>query len=319
MAAEEHRIEALVDRFVAEHLKENCRPSHAAETERILRRDVLPAWRGRAIATISRADVTTLLKGIRKRAPVLSNRARAAISKLFSWALDEGLVDQSPMGGVPRMAAEHSRDRILDDAELSRVWKAAEKLEATGQAFVKLLILTAGRRGEVAGMAWSEIDLEAKTWTLQGARAKNDQPHLIPLVDEAIEILSGVPKVVAPGSQSAKFVLTVGGYTGLTAFSALKREIDRVLAKDGGEPLPRWTWHDIRRTVASGLARLRTPPHVIEALLNHKSGTIKGVARVYNLYGYDPEKRAALTAWAAHAAAIVQGRGGANVIPLARA
>ena len=226
---------------------------------------------------LPRADITALLKGVRKRAPVLANRVRAAISKLFSWALDEGLVDQSPMGGVPRMAAEHSRDRILDDAELVRVWKAADKLDATGQAFVKLLILTAGRRGEVAGMAWSEIDLEAKTWTLQGARAKNDQPHLIPLVDEAIEILAGVPKVVAPGSQSARFALTISGYTGLTAFSALKREIDRVLVKDGGAPMARWTWHDIRRTVASGLARLRTPPHVIEALLNHKSGTIKGV------------------------------------------
>ena len=312
-------FETLVDRFVQEHLKENCRLSHAIETERLLRRDVLPPWRGRAIASITRADITALLKGVRKRAPVLANRVRAAISKLFSWALEEGLVDQSPMIGVPHATTETSRDRVLDDGEIARIWRAAGKLDTTGQAFVRLLILTAARRGEVAGMMWSEIDLAAKTWVLEAERAKNDQPHLIPLVDEAIEILKGVPKVIAPGAQAAKFVLTISGYRGLSAFSALKREIDGVLAKDGGEPMARWTWHDCRRSVATGLARLRTAPWTIEALLNHRSGVIKGVARRYNLFAYDPEKRAALSVWAAHLSAILEGRPAANVVPLARA
>ena len=74
---------------------------------------------------------------------------------------------------------------------------------------------------------------------------------------------------------------------------------------------------DLRRTVASGLARLQTPPHVIEAILNHRSGTISGVAAVYNRYSYLEEKRQALEAWAGHVMALL-GEGGDKVVPLRR-
>ncbi len=73
-----------------------------------------------------------------------------------------------------------------------------------------------------------------------------------------------------------------------------------------------WRLHDLRRTVASGLARFQTPPHVIEAVLNHRSGTISGVAAVYNRYSYLDEKRQALDAWARH----VAGLAAENVVPI---
>ncbi len=74
-----------------------------------------------------------------------------------------------------------------------------------------------------------------------------------------------------------------------------------------------WRLHDLRRTAASGLARLQTPPHVIEAVLNHRGGTISGVAAVYNRYSYLEEKRQALEAWARHVQGLVAG----NVVRLA--
>src|SRR3546814_17754150 len=65
-----------------------------------------------------------------------------------------------------------------------------------------------------------------------------------------------------------------------------------------GATVPRWTIHDLRRTAASGMARLGQPVHVVAAALNHKSGPIKGVAAVYNRYSYADEKRTALAEWA---------------------
>ena len=66
-----------------------------------------------------------------------------------------------------------------------------------------------------------------------------------------------------------------------------------------------WRLHDLRRCAASGLARLQTPPHVIEAVLNHRSGTISRIAAVYNRYNYLDEKREALEAWSRHVAGLV--------------
>lgn len=59
-----------------------------------------------------------------------------------------------------------------------------------------------------------------------------------------------------------------------------------------------WTLHDLRRTVASGVARLKIAPHVIESVLNHKTGIISGVAAVYNRHDYFDEKAEALEIWA---------------------
>jgi integrase len=79
-----------------------------------------------------------------------------------------------------------------------------------------------------------------------------------------------------------------------------------------------WTVHDIRRSVATGMADLGIQPHVIEAVLNHVSGHKQGVAGIYNRSSYDTEKRAALARWAEHVEAIVEGRD-SNVTSLKRA
>ena len=97
------------------------------------------------------------------------------------------------------------------------------------------------------------------------------------------------------------------------------RQCGKSQLPDGVTPPERWTIHDLRRTAASGMAGLGIAPHVVEAVLNHKSGTIKGVAAVYNRYSYSAEKRAALEAWARALDAIVTGKPAGNVVELASA
>ena len=62
-------------------------------------------------------------------------------------------------------------------------------------------------------------------------------------------------------------------------------------------PIEHWTLHDLRRTFATHLASLRVPPHIIERILNHSSGTISGVAAIYNRFSYQDEMREAIMLW----------------------
>lgn len=169
---------------------------------------------------------------------------------------------------------------------------------------VRLLLLTAQRREEVAGMLWSELDLEAGLWRIGAARTKNGRPHEVPLSSQAVAILQGVN--LRPGRDRV-FGAGEGAFSG---WSQGKTKLDGRLLKrlkhsDPAATLPAWRLHDLRRTAATGMADLGVLPHVIEAVLNHISGHKSGVAGVYNRSSYGPEKRVALDTWAAHVMALV--------------
>jgi integrase len=138
------------------------------------------------------------------------------------------------------------------------------------------LILTGARRSEVAGMMWREIDFDAKLWTLPAARAKNATEYQIPLSDSAVEILRALPRIAG-----ADLCFTLSGRVPIRGFHNIKTRIDALMPAE-----PSWTLHDLRRTFASGCARLGIAVHVVEAALNHKSGSIRGIAAVYNRYDY---------------------------------
>jgi integrase len=173
------------------------------------------------------------------------------------------------------------------------------------------MLLTGQRRGEIGGMRWDEIDLDTKTWTLPAARAKNNREHVVPLSDAAIAILMALPRI----HSSEGFVFTMSGAQPVSGFFLAKKRMDALLPAG----MPGWTLHDLRRTFASGCARLGIAVHVVEAVLNHKSGTIRGVAAVYNRYSYDAEKRACLEAWSRYVGALISGQLDRNVTELAAA
>jgi integrase len=137
-------------------------------------------------------------------------------------------------------------------------------------------------------MCWSEI--RGTVWTIPGNRTKNGRAHEVPLSAAAQSLLAQTPRIAG-----GDYVLTTNGTAPITGFGLAKRQLDEI-----APIIPRWTFHDLRRTLASGLARLGQPVHVIEAILNHRSGTISGVAAIYNRHQYLEEKRAALEEWAQH-------------------
>jgi integrase len=260
---------------------------------------------------------------IDRGAGVMANRVLATIKPLFSFAIDRGLIEVSPCDRVKPPAVEKSRDRVLSDDELRVVWLAAEEQGWPFGTLVQLLILTGARRDELAGASWREFDRDERLWTLPRHRAKNDREHPLPLADQAMRILDGLPHIAG----KAELVFTTNGASSITGWSRSKRRLDGLVlavmqreAAGRGEDLnrvvqlPQWTRHDLRRTVASGMARLGVSLPVIERVLNHVSGSFAGIVGVYQRHSFAAEMRAALEVWGRHVETLCTGPAAGNVV-----
>jgi integrase len=289
-------FEDVITEFVARH----CKPRNRGWTrqDRDLRREFLPHWRGKPIASIGRRDILAVLDEIADRtSPRRANRYLALLKKLFSWCAERGYVDSSSASVIKPPGREVSRDRVLSDDELRLVWQACVKAGYPFGDLFRLLIVTGQRLGEVAGMRWNSV--HGATWTVPAEIAKNGVANEIPLSRLAIGILDRIRAL--PGDVEPTgwvFPAMNGSGNPVSGFSKAKANLDRALAEICGAPIAPWHLHDLRRTAASGMARLAVPPHVIERVLNHVSGSQAGIAGVYNRFGYEPEKRQALEVWA---------------------
>jgi integrase len=225
-------------------------------------------------------------------------------------------------------STETPRERVLDDRELRLVWNAADTLDWPAGPIVKLLTLTAARRGEVVGMLWSEVDFDAKQWVLPPIRTKNKRPHTLPLSSAALDILSALPRVenrgglVFPAGYLRRTTRSQGPAP-VSGFSALKQRLDRSIAElveaEGSAPLAPWGLHDIRRSAASGMAKLGVDLHVIERCLNHVSGSFGGIVGVYQKHRFEDAMRCAMDAWAAHIERLASGAEASSVVAMASA
>ena len=256
---------------------------------------------GVALGKIDRARVSKQLGELSKaRGAHSADRARAALSSFFGWAIGEGLAHGNPTADTNRPVQPQARDRVLTDAEVALVWR----LSGPGDfgMIVRLLMLTACRREEVAAMAWSE--LQGATWSIPGDRTKNGLPLDLTLPPMALDVLQAVS---AREGRDLLFGSRAGSFSG---WSKAKVEIDArmleaVRAERGSKAaLEPWRLHDLRRTAATRMGDLGVQPHVVEAVLNHISGSKAGVAGIYNKAAYRDEKRAALALWADRVAAI---------------
>ncbi len=304
-------LEHVAQQFIRHYAKRHLRPRTVQELERLLEKEIVGPWGGRRLSEIGKSDIHELLDGIVERgSPVVANRTLSWFRRLCSWAVERGILTANPCTSIKAPAAETARDRVLSDDEIAAVWRAACELEQPYDAFIKLLLLTGARRGEIAGMRWQEIDLTKKIWVLPKERAKNGRELSLPLPDTIADILSGTRR----GDGPADFVFTINGRNPIANFHKIKNQFDDRLPED----MPPWTFHDLRRSFASGCARLGVAVHVVEAALNHGSGSIKGVAAVYNRYSYSTEMRHALELWSRHVASIVSGEPAENVVELSR-
>jgi integrase len=201
---------------------------------------------------------------------------------------------------------------VLGNSELALIWKATDG-DHYG-AIVRLLLLTGQRADEIASLRWPEIGADAVV--LPSSRTKNKRQHSIPLSRPAEEILAAQPRRVNDDGTLRELVFGVG-QRGFSGWSRCKERLDERIAQRNGKPLPAWRLHDLRRSVATGMADLGVQPHIIEAVLNHVSGSKAGVAGIYNRSSYDVEKRRALEFWGDHVTALAEGRQ-STITPLRR-
>jgi integrase len=306
--ADADRVERVVEIFVERHAKPKTRDWR--ETQRMLVKEVANRWHGRRLSQITRAQVHEMLDEIVDRGtPIRANRVFAQMRKMCRWAVARGIIDRSPCEGMSVPSPETRRDRVLTDDEMRLIWTACEAQGWPFGCVVRLLMLTGGRRDEVAGMEWHEIDLDGGTWTLPASRTKNKRDHVVPLSNAALDIIKGLPRV-----ESRRFLFSTTGRTPVSGFSKAKAEIDKAVlelarqqAGDEAPPLPHWTLHDIRRTVATNLQKLGVKLEVTEAVLNHVSGSRAGIVGVYQRHEYGTEKRQALDLWGRRLEAVVTG------------
>ena len=334
-------LRMLIDDWARLHLA-GRRPSYATEAVRALHH-AFAEHLDDAAEDLDRRSVVRALDALaRRRKRKDGNRAgrangAAMIGRTvaygraaFGWSVKRGSVGTNPFAALPVVKSAAKRERVLSDLEMAEIWRAAGEASAPFGPIIRLLILTGQRRGEVAGMAWSEVSDDLTIWSLPAERTKNGTAHNVPLSAPARSLLkSFVPEDAGERYASAQLVFPGIAGSPFAGWSKAKVALDKAImaarakaVKRGGKapaPLPPWNVHDLRRTVATGLQRLGVRLEVTEAVLNHISGSRGGIAGVYQRHDWAAEKRAALDSWGAHVRAVIGGGTAAsNIVTLPR-
>ena len=292
---DKHTVDFLASEFVERYLRpRRKRPEYA---EAILARDVLPKWKGRDARTIQPAEVIELLDGIVDRgSPIAANRTAALLGQLFKFGIHRRIVASTPVQLLFRPGGkEKPRERTLADDELHAYLsdpQACTRFERLSHV-ITLLLFTGQRRGELALTRWSQIDFDARTWSIPDENAKGGRGHVVPLTDPVLEEF----RALKPLAKRSPWVLPANGGDHPVDPKQLTRSLAKCLARFAKRGIKPFTLHDLRRTCRTGLARLKVTPHIAERVLNHAQERIAGT---YDRFEYLDEKRAALEQWAAH-------------------
>lgn len=264
----------------------------AGEVQRQFNAYILPAIGEAQVASVKGGEARAIVKRlVADGSPVMANRVHATLARFFKWAADpdRGYIPASPYAVFGKPADElPSRDRVLSTAEIAALWREAGEAGQPFGPLLRLLILTGQRRSEVTGICEPELDRARAEWTIPAERAKNGEGHIVPLSGPALSELASVRRI---GKSQRLF--TTDGNTAFAGHHKAKARLDAKLQFN--RP---WRLHDIRRTVATILQMLGEPVHVVEALLNHKSGAVSGIAAVYQRHEYSEDKRHAVNALA---------------------
>jgi integrase len=321
----------VLRQFIAEHAKPHTRrwreaarllgldyPADVGEPT-VIKDGLCDRWATKPVNAVVPDDIHNIVDEVRrqgtpglpckrKREGLADAQARvvlATLSSFFGWCARERRIPSNPCANIepPRLAA--SRNRVLNNAEIAAFWTATEKVGEPATQMLRLLLLTGARRDEVRCMRYSELSADG-VWTIPGERTKNHRVHVLPLPKLARDILGSVKR-----KAGSDFVFTHNGKVAVRINSHIKRRLDEAMMK----PTP-WVIHDLRRTCVTQMSEIGVQPHIIEAVVNHVSGSKGGVAGIYNHAEHTAEKKAALERWAAHVESIVTGKPAANVLPM---
>ena len=280
------------------------------EDERQINSDLLPKWKSRPAADVKSEDLLALLNSkVKNGAPVAANRVRALVSRIFTFGADQRLVPATanPVIGVRKPTREASRDRVLTDDEIRRIWDACDTQNPYVCAWFRLRLVTAQRGGELLQMRWQDVDDKSHFWSIPAEYVKNAQGHRVYLNDLARKVLATVPR-----DEKAVWVFPksfMGDYKHVGRRLAQSSRANIVFerkAAPGERDKADIRGHDLRRTAASLMASGGVPRFVISRILNHSEE--KDITSVYDRYGYDAEKKAAMEFWNRQLAAVLRGK-----------
>jgi len=307
--AKERTFKALADLWI----KRKAALRSLVQVKRIIKTH-LEALHGQDVATITYADVETLVEKVQDRAPFMARQVTLVLRSILDLGVRKAWLVGNVAARIEIGAPHPGRDHILSDAELARVWIAADGMGWPYGKAIQLLILTAARRGEVMGLDWAEIDIDAATWTLPAKRAKNNEKHLIHLSPQAVEVLGSLSDTKDCRVAKSGLVFST---TGNTSFSGLSKPKKRL---DDAAKVKDWRLHDLRRTAATAMSEMGFSVQVVERVLNHRGMSRSGIVGIYQRSELLPERKAAIEAWAAKVEALVSGTALApNVVPITTA
>jgi integrase len=268
------------------------------EDQRIIEKDLIPAWGDHKARDIKRRDVLRLLDSIVDRGSlIMANRTLALVRKIYNWGISRDIVKSNPCLQIKMPGQEHQRDRVFTENEIRALWGAFKQVGPIMEPFFKLRLVTAQRGGEVMSMRWQDVDLESGWWTIPAEYSKNNLAHRVPLSGLALNILkqrkaiSDESEWVFPSPVKKcghirnvqKTVLRIREYSGVRDYRS----------------------HDLRRTAASLMTGMGISRLTVGKILNHVE---QGITRVYDRYSYDQEKRITLDKWAARLEQILTGK-----------
>ena len=282
---------AMFDEVLEEWLvRDQAKNRSVGNVRNAVAKHVLPAFGGRSIDSIRKADVLRLIdKIVDSGSPVQANRVLAYLRRLFNWCIERDLIADNPAAGIKAPTKEVSRERVLSLDELKDVLVSAQRMGYPWGPLVELLVYTGQRLDEVAQATWDEFDLDNQIWALPGSRTKNGRPHVVHLSDAAMSTISALPQV-----DGQAWLFSTTGRGPVKGFSKAKAKLD----EESG--VTNWTFHDLRRTFATFTTdKLKISPVVIDKVLNHASGAVKGIAAVYQRGEYLDQRKTAMDTWAA--------------------
>jgi integrase len=300
----EHRRSPTVNQLMDEYIEKWAKPRKRTweEDARMLFKDVIPFLGRRKAKDIKRRDIILLIDEIVDRgSPIAANRTLRIIKKMFSFAVRRGVLDASPCMEIDAPAKENHRERVLTEEEIKIFWLGLDnaKMSDGTKLALKLLLVTAQRKGEVTQAEWSEIDLKKGWWTIPKEKSKNERIHRVPIPKMAIDIFKQAKELSGD---------SIWVFPSIKGRSITPRSISRAI-RNNSKKKPReapkhkppygdffridhFTPHDLRRTATSMMTSSGIDEIHVSKVLNH---TIPGVtSKHYNHYTYDPEKRQAL-------------------------
>jgi len=247
----------------------------------------------KSISDLTRNDLQEAIDNKTKLGyKIYANRIRAALVAFAGWAWVRGYTSENIGAGIARATKESSRERVLTIPEIREIWTTSNKLGALWGPLVRLLLLTAQRRGEIVNLRWAEVDLKKAQIIKPGSQTKNSKPHTTHLSAPALAEL----KAVYDNGNSDGYVFTTTGITPVSGVSKVKKRLDNHLS----ENFENWRFHDIRTGMATAMAEAGESEAIVDRILNHSaSGSApSAVARVYNQAEQLPQRALALDKWA---------------------